>query len=306
MLGKCPVFQKRMFGCSWKPRQIDDNLLETKILSIFEKVGCTIDPGFVDGCHRLGKNSDRVIIRFSRRKDCKPVPIQYNSAQAITGAIRGTSTEKLYNELGLETLEKRRWYRKLCCFYKVYKSHSLKYQNNIPQFKVKHNFFRNSFFPSAVIEWNKFDLNIRNSESLNVFNNSLLKFIRPSGKSVFNCHNPRGVKLLTRLRLGLSHLLEHKFKQGFQDSLNPICSCGNDIEILAHFLLHCPYYSHESSTFLNTIRNINRRIFNKNDLQINEILLYGDSSLDDKSNTLILNAAIDFLFVTKRFDVNLL
>ena len=39
--------------------------------------------------------------------------IQYNSVLAITSAIRGTSTEKLYNELGLETLEKRRWYRKL-------------------------------------------------------------------------------------------------------------------------------------------------------------------------------------------------
>ena len=34
--------------------------------------------------------------------------VQYNSALAITGAIRGTSTEKLYNELGLETIEKRR------------------------------------------------------------------------------------------------------------------------------------------------------------------------------------------------------
>ena len=32
--------------------------------------------------------------------------IQYNSALAITGAIRGTSTEKLYNELGLEPLKK--------------------------------------------------------------------------------------------------------------------------------------------------------------------------------------------------------
>ena len=57
--------------------------------------------------------------------------IQYNSALAITGAIRGTSTEKLYNELGLENLEKRRWYRKLCCFYKVYKSHFPKYFFNI-------------------------------------------------------------------------------------------------------------------------------------------------------------------------------
>ena len=151
----------------------------------------------------------------------------------------------------------------------------------------------------------KLDLNIRNSESSNVFNNNLLKFIRPSGNSVFNCHNPRGVKLLTRLRLGLSHLREHKFKHGFQYSLNPICSCGNDIETLAHFLLHCPHYCHERSTFLNTIRNINRYISDKNNLKITEIILYGDSSLDNKSNTLILNATIDFLFVTKRFDVNL-
>ena len=34
--------------------------------------------------------------------------VQYNSALAITGAIRGTSKEKLYQELGLETAEKRR------------------------------------------------------------------------------------------------------------------------------------------------------------------------------------------------------
>ena len=161
-------------------------------------------------------------------------------------------------------------------------------------------------FPSAVIEWNKLDLNICNSESLNVFKNSLLKFIRPPGNSVFSCHNLRGVKLLTRLRLGLSHLRDHKFKHGFQDSLKPICSCGNDIETLAHFLLHCPHYSNERSTFLNTIRNINRHIFDKSDLQITETLLYCDSSLGDKGNTLMLNFTIDFLFVTKRFDVNLL
>ena len=128
--------------------------------------------------------------------------------------------------------------------------------NNIPQFKVKHNFFLNSFLPSAVIEWNKLDLNIRSSESLNIFKKSLLKFIRPSGSSVFNCHNLRGVKLLTRLRLGLSHLREHKFKHGFQDTIKLICSCGNDIETSAHFLLHCPHDSNERLTFLNTIRTL--------------------------------------------------
>ena len=44
--------------------------------------------------------------------------IQYNAALALTGAIRGSSREKLYQELGLESLQLRRWYRKLCCFIK--------------------------------------------------------------------------------------------------------------------------------------------------------------------------------------------
>ena len=42
--------------------------------------------------------------------------IQYNACLAITGAIRGTSKEKLYQELGLESLQLRRWYRKLGMF----------------------------------------------------------------------------------------------------------------------------------------------------------------------------------------------
>ena len=64
----------------------------------------------------------------------------------------------------------------------------------------------------------------------NIFKGKVLKFIRPSGNSVFRCHNPKGVKLLTRLRLGLSHFWGHKFKLGFLDSLNPGCSCCQDIE----------------------------------------------------------------------------
>ena len=47
--------------------------------------------------------------------------IQYNACLAITGAIRGTSKEKLYQELGLETLRLQRWYRKLCLFIKFLK-----------------------------------------------------------------------------------------------------------------------------------------------------------------------------------------
>ena len=247
--------------------------------------------------------------------------VQYNSALAITGAIRRTSKEKLYHELGFESLEKGKRYRKLCCFYKIFRSQSPQYlfniiptsvrpcnirnANNIPQFKVKHNFFKNLFFPSVVIEWNKLDLNIRNSENLFIFKKKLLKFIRPSGNSVFKCHNSKGIKLLTRLKLGLSHLREHKFKHGFLDSLKPICSRGQNIETSTHFLLHCSYYSNERLTFLNIIRNIDSNILSKNDLKVTETLLYGGSSYDDTKKTLIMNATMEFLFASKRFDVPL-
>ena len=103
--------------------------------------------------------------------------IQYNVALVITGAMRGTSREKLYQELGLESLCKRRWYRKLCYFFKIFKGQSPSYlfrilpsvskayntrtNNNISLFSGKHNSFRNSFFPSTVSEWNNLDLKIR-------------------------------------------------------------------------------------------------------------------------------------------------
>ena len=46
---------------------------------------------------------------------------QYNAALAITGAIKGISLMKLYNELGLESLKFRCWFRKLCLFLKIIK-----------------------------------------------------------------------------------------------------------------------------------------------------------------------------------------
>ena len=49
---------------------------------------------------------------------------QYNAALAITGAIRGSSKERLYQELGFEYLSCRKWLRKLCTFYKIVRNKS--------------------------------------------------------------------------------------------------------------------------------------------------------------------------------------
>ena len=61
---------------------------------------------------------------FSLSFQQKLESILYRACLAITGAIRGTSKEKIYQELGLKSLQSRRWYRKLAMFYKIYKNKS--------------------------------------------------------------------------------------------------------------------------------------------------------------------------------------
>ena len=47
--------------------------------------------------------------------------VQYKAALAITDAIQGTSRDKIYQDLGLESLKSRRWYERLRCIVKILK-----------------------------------------------------------------------------------------------------------------------------------------------------------------------------------------
>ena len=91
--------------------------------------------------------------------------IQYNAAIATSGAISGASSEKLFQELGLESLKSRRWLRKLCLFYKIFHEKSPLYlfqlippnnnvyatrssqSNKISSFKIRQRFL---FFCSNI------------------------------------------------------------------------------------------------------------------------------------------------------------
>ena len=154
--------------------------------------------------------------------------VQYNVSLAITGTIRGTSQEKLYQELGLESLRSRRWLRRMCYFYKLIKTrkkplylfnlippklNSLCHPNTYLVMRCRSDYFKNSFIPYAVREWNKLRTEIRNSTSYQQFRKSLLSFIKPTCSSLFSIHHAVGVKLFVRLRLGFRHLREHKFNQ---------------------------------------------------------------------------------------------
>ena len=116
--------------------------------------------------------------------------VQYNAALAITGAIKGTSREKLYQELGLEYLQQRRWMRRLCLFCKVVATklpvyiydfilpvrQSQRHQNKFKSFSCRAEYFKNSFFPCVIGEWNKLNPENRSSGSCNILRQSLLNF----------------------------------------------------------------------------------------------------------------------------------
>ena len=163
-------------------------------------------------------------------------------------------------------------------------------------------FLENSFFPLTIKEWNNLDPKIRKPKSIHIFKSNILNFIRPKPNNVYYYQSTKGVRLLARLHLGLSHLREHKFNHNFQDCLNPLCFCGNEIETSTHYLLHCPTYTNERMTFLNKIKSVNCSILELSDAVVTQILLLGGNTLIDSSNTFILNSTVDYVISARRFN----
>ena len=185
--------------------------------------------------------------------------VQYSAALAITGAWRGTSREKLYAELGWESLCSRRWSRRLTLFYKMINGMSPVYTTDpIPQLqqsqcslcrqdvvgriRSRTERFQSSFYPSCLSDWNDLCTEIRLAPTVAIFKKKLLSKIRPPAKSVFGIHDLIGLSYLTQLRVGLSKLNFHKFKHNFRDTINPMCPRNDGIENREHFLLLCPSF----------------------------------------------------------------
>ena len=53
------------------PSSIDDKDLEPTVCRVLQHVGVDITGEGIEACHRLNKQSDKTIVKFSRRKDCE-------------------------------------------------------------------------------------------------------------------------------------------------------------------------------------------------------------------------------------------
>ena len=125
--------------------------------------------------------------------------------------------------------------------------------------------------------------------------------MRYCANSIFDIHNPLGIKLLTRLLLGLSHLHEHKFRHCFQDTLNRLCECGKDIESTVHFFLYCTNFLIARQAPFQKIRNIDDSILSQSETQLTQTLLYGNQNYHCSINRLIIISTVEYLILTERF-----
>ena len=249
---------------------------------------------------------------------------QYNAALAITGAIRGTSQTKIYNELGLESLRFRRYFRRLCTFFKIKQTglpsylfnlipqtnhnYNTRQYDNVESFYCRTDVFKNSFFPSVIDEWNRLKTEIRNVESFSKFRKLLLNLDngRPPPRPIYNIFNPLGVKFLTRLRLELSHLNEHRFNHNFHECINPLCSCSNDTESNSHFFLRCCHFNSLRVDLMNDLKMIDDNILRLSEDCLVHLILFGDPKYNLVDNCRILNASISFILRSERFKGSLI
>ena len=121
-----------------------------------------------------------------------------------------------------------------------------------------------------------------------------------TANSISGCHNPIGVKLLTRLQFRLSQLHQHKFKHSFHDTLNQYCSFRKEVETTSHFLLSCHNYSDKRSTLLSKTGNINPNILKNATSQITQFILYRDKDFTANFTSInfIILKLVSVIFLT--------
>ena len=247
--------------------------------------------------------------------------VQYQAALAITGTWKGTNRDKIYEELGWESLSRRRWFRRIVQIFKLQNNPSTptylksiipppltsvrntRSGTKISNIDAKRDYFKNSFYPHAINSWNKLDTSLKEANSIKELKSNILKLIRPSKKSIFGIYDPIGIKRIFQLRVGLSPLREHKFRKNFLDTPTPLCSCGESTETTAHFFLQCQKYNDTRAILMQVVTPVleaNNLAF-PNDETFAKLLLYGHETLSKQLNLVVINETVKFIHTSERF-----
>ena len=256
------------------------------------------------------------VIYHNQREDLMKLieQVQYKAALIVTGCWQGSSREKLYDELGWESLSDRRWARRMTLYYKIVNGQTPAYlfdhvpkeapralRKYVPKAPItRTQRYANSFFPYCINHWESLDSEIKFSTSVQTFKIKINECIRSEPRFCCN-RNRHGMSRLTQIRVDHSDLRDHRFNHNF-NCRNPTCSCGIEDETTTHYLLCCPRYDNLRQSYLSKISQITNSdvsILPKDHLT--DLLLYGSKAFNSISNELILTETILFIYKSERF-----
>ena len=172
---------------------------------------------------------------------------------------------------------------------------------NKPLFNCRTESLKTLFFPYTIEARYSLDPTIIISKSLEVFKSKSLAFIQPVQRSIYSVFSPQGLKFLTRLRLGMSHLKKQRFRQRLNNCINPLCSCSLEVENTLHFFLHCLNYSTFRTGLMNKVNQMDENFSHLCDDSKISLLLHSDLRFDCKKNNFVLSASINYILKTERF-----
>ena len=159
----------------------------------------------------------------------------------------------------------------------------------------------NSFFPNGINAWNIVIKHFPNFPSISILKAHILSLIRPQKKTIYNIHDPLGLRYLFYLRVGLSPLRSHKKRHGFGDSLVDVCNCNYGIEDTKHFLLLCPLFITQRATLMASVTIILHKYNLDNLINQTNLFLYGHRMIDYADNRYIILSTMKFIKETQRF-----
>jgi hypothetical protein len=242
--------------------------------------------------------------------------VQMEAARIVTGATKRCPTANLYCEVAWETLASRRKFHRALMMFNIDSNNAPSYLRELTpapvQARMRYNLrnqgdltvplarletYSQSFFPSAARLWNSLPAIVKQANTKYTFKNQYLKkFPRPKHNSLFYKGSRLVNVVMAKIRIGCS-FLNNDLYSNLHVIDNPNCFCIMNVpENAFHFFLECPWYIIPRVEMLNKLRNIPYLP------PINEKhLLYGDTSLDDQTNTLIVNLVHHFISKTNRF-----
>jgi hypothetical protein len=234
--------------------------------------------------------------------------LHLKALRVITGSVRGTSHQLLYEESGFCTLKERRRRHKLTAYKKItlgicpdYLSNLLPplvsetnpyprrrpHQRTVPTYRTET--YHKSFFPSATELWNELPVFLQSTTSISSFKRHFTHtdttvppyyYLGERNEQIIHC----------RLRLGMSNLNNDLFNRKLQN--NRLCVCKQDFETASHYLLFCDNYSNSRHLTISTLPLSWRDT---------KTLLFGNSNLQLRDNIKIFVCVHDFIKQSGRF-----